>query len=100
MYVVVHHTILSEAAFERRLSLQTGNGAPAGVRVLMFLPSADQSTIVCLWEGPSVHAIRRYVDDTLADASRNVCYEVAAEPAFARPAPGLATEPIPLRQTA
>jgi hypothetical protein len=86
MYVVAYHTILSEAAFERGLSLQTGQGAPDGVRVLMFLPSVDQSTVVCLWEGPSV------------DASRNVCYEVAANPAFARPALGLAADPIPLRQ--
>jgi hypothetical protein len=100
MYVVVHHTILSEVAFERGLSLQTGRGAPDGVRVLMFLPSVDQSTVVCLWEGPSVDAIQGYVDDTLGDASRNACYEVAAEPAFARQALGLATEPIPLRQTA
>jgi hypothetical protein len=98
MYVVAYHTILSEAAFERGLSLQTGQGAPDGVRVLMFLPSVDQSTVVCLWEGPSVDAVQEFVDDTLGDASRNVCYEVAANPAFARPALGLAADPIPLRQ--
>jgi hypothetical protein len=98
MYVVVYHTIRSQAAFERGLRLQTAEGAPAGARVVQFLPAVDGSTVVCLWESGSVEALQRYVDKMLGETSVNTCYEVAAEPAFARRPLGLATEPISLRQ--
>ncbi len=98
MYVVVHHAIRSQAAFERGLRLQTGEGAPAGVRVVQFLPDVDGSEVICLWESGSVEAVQRYVDKMLGETSVNTCYEVATEPAFARRPLGLATEPISLRQ--
>ena len=91
MYVVVHHHIKDPgAAWPRGERLLRGAGAPNGVRGLQFYPSTDGSTITCLWETPSVEAIRQYVDSTLGDSSENRCYEVDAEQAFSRQPLGLA----------
>ena len=98
MYVVVKHEILDPTtAFPRGERLQTGEGAPAGARVLQFYPSQDGTQVVCLWESDSVEAVQHYVDEVLGDASKNTCYEVNAEPAFSERALGLATKPIMLR---
>ena len=91
MYVVVHHEIRNpETAFARGESLQTGEGAPAGVRVLQFYPSTDGSTVTCLWEADAVSALQEYVDTVLGDSSVNACYEVDAGQAFAERPLGLA----------
>lgn len=98
MYVVVQHEIHDpEAAFARGERLQTGDGAPEGVRVLHFLPAVDGSRVTCLWEADSVDAVQQYADEILGSSSTNTCYEVAAEPAFAERALGLATAPMALR---
>ena len=94
MYVVVQHRIKDPAAaFTRGETLIKNEGAPAGVHGLQFYPSRDRAAVTCLWEAPSVQAVRAYVDATLGDASDNTCYEVDAEQAFARP-------PLGLRETA
>lgn len=91
MYVVVQHDIQNrEAAFSRGEKLKKGEGAPRGVRVLQFLPSRDGSAVTCLWEADSVESVERFVDATLGDASRNECYEVDAEQAFAKAPEGIA----------
>ena len=94
MYVVVQHEIRnSETAFSRGEKLQTGEDAPAGVRVLQFYPSTDGSAVICLWEADAVSAVQRYVDTVLGDSSVNTCYEVDAGPAFAERPLGLAAAP-------
>ena len=98
MYVVAQHDIKDqETAFERGARLQTGDGAPEGVRVLQFYPAVDGSRVTCLWEAPSVESVQQYADEVLGTSSVNTCYEVAAEPAFAERALGLATSPMALR---
>jgi hypothetical protein len=69
-------------------------GAPAGARGLQFYPSRDGSAVTCLWEADSVEAIQGYVDRTLGDSSRNTCYEVNAEQAFAERPLGLPASPM------
>ena len=94
MYVVVQHQIKNpETAFSRGEKLMKNEGAPAGVRVLQFYPSRDQTLVTCLWEAPSVASVQAYVDSTLGNSSDNACYEVDAEQAFAR-------QPLGLRETA
>jgi hypothetical protein len=98
MYIVVQHDIQDQdAAFTRGARLQTGDGAPDGVRVLQFYPAADGSRVTCLWEAGSVESVQRFADEVLGDASINTCYEVAAEPAFSERPLGLATAPMALR---
>jgi hypothetical protein len=90
MYVVAQHQIKDQkTAFSRGEKLIRNEGAPAGARSLQFYPSADMSAVTCLWEADSVAAIQEYVDSTLGDSSRNTCYEVDAEQAFAERPLGL-----------
>lgn len=85
MYIVVQHRITNpQTAFARGERLMKSEGAPTGVRNLQFYPSRDRSAVTCLWESPSVGAVRGYVDSTLGDSSENICYEVDSEHAFAR----------------
>jgi hypothetical protein len=91
MYVVVQHEIRNpETAFARGEKLQTGEGAPEGVRVLQFYPSTDGSAVTCLWEADAVSPVQEYVDTVLGDSSVNTCYEVDPGPAFAERPLGLA----------
>lgn len=90
MYVVVQHEIKNpEVAFARGEKLKKSEGAPDGARVLQFYPAADGSAVTCLWEAPTVAAIQDYVNKTLGDASKNTCYQVDADQAFARQVLGL-----------
>ena len=93
MYVIVQHTIKSPEAFARGEALMRGDGAPAGVRVLQFYPSADASTVICLWESDSVDAVQGYADRTLGDTSVNTSFEVNSEQAFSERPLGLPAEP-------
>ena len=63
--------------------MQRSEGAPQGTRVLQFLPSQDGTLVTCLWESNSVADVQSYVDQTLGDASVNLCYAVEATAAFA-----------------
>ena len=95
MHVVVEHAIKDpSAAFARGERLMKHEDAPPGVRVLQFYPSRDSTTVVCLWETPSVEAIQQYVDVTLGDTSDNTCWEVDTEHAFARQPAGIAESPM------
>ncbi|MGH3129021.1 MAG: hypothetical protein ACRDPX_13960 [Gaiellaceae bacterium] len=94
MFVVVQHTLKDPpAALARGERLQRSEGAPPGTRVLQFLPSQDGSLVTCLWESDAVADVQSYVDQTLGDASVNLCYAVEAAVAFAQAPEGLAERP-------
>ena len=89
MYVVVQHTFLNPPeAFSRGERLIKNEGAPTAPG-LQFYPARDGSGATCLWESNSVADVQGYVDDTLGDSSRNLCYEVDAGNAFAEQPLGL-----------
>ena len=93
MYVVVQHTILNPPdAFSRGEKLIKNQGAPDGTRVLQFYPAQDGSHATCLWESNRVADVQWFVDDTLGDSSRNLCYEVDAANAFARQPLGISEQ--------
>ncbi len=93
MYVVVHHTFLDPPqAFSRGEKLIRNQGAPDGTTVLQFYPAQDGARATCLWESNDVADVQWYVDDTLGDSSRNLCYEVDAANAFARQPLGIAEQ--------
>ena len=91
MYVVVQHTLLDPpTAFARGERLKTADGAPRGTEVLQFLPSQDGSLVTCLWQSQSLADVQTFVDDTLGDSSRNLCYAVEESAAFAELPDGIA----------
>jgi hypothetical protein len=92
MYVIVHHRFTNPpSALERGMKLIKNEGAPAGTTGLQFYPSRDGSQAICLWDSDSVTDIQSYVDDTLGDASVNICWEVDGDQAFADRPLGLQT---------
>ncbi len=94
MYVIVQHQIKDpQAAFSRGEKLMTGEGAPAGVRVLQFYPSSDGSAVTCLWEAGTVESVQHYVDTILGDSSENTSYQVNSLKAFAEPPAGHPASP-------
>ena len=94
MLVIVQHTLTDPpAAFERGERLQRGEGAPAGTEVLQFFPSQDGTRVTCVWQSDSVADVQGYVDETLGDASVNLCYAVEESAAFARLPAGIASQP-------
>jgi len=91
MLVVVQHRLTDPpTAFARGELLKRGDGAPAGTRVLQFFPSQDGTHVTCLWESDSVADVQSYVDETLGDASDNLCYAVEETAAFAEAPKGIA----------
>lgn len=98
MLVVVHHQLIDPpTAFARGERLKSGEGAPLGSQVLQFLPSQDGSLVTCLWQSRAVEDVQAFVDETVGDASRNVCYAVEESAAFAAPLRGIATRPVTAR---
>ena len=76
MYVIVHHRFTYPlTAFDRGVKLIKNEDVPAGTRGLQFYPNRSGSEAICLWESESVADVQGYVDETLRDASVNVCWE-------------------------
>ena len=91
MFVVVQHQLTDlQTAFVLGERLQSGEGAPSGTRVIQFYPSQDGTLATCLWESTAVSAVQAYVDETLGDASVNLCYPVEESAAFAEAPRGIA----------
>ena len=85
MYVAVHHTVKDPASFQTRGD-QLREGWPEGVTPRQFLPDGHGRRAACLWEAPSVDAVREYVDGCLGDASDQEYFAVADQRAFGLPA--------------
>ena len=94
MLVIVQHTLTDPpTAFARGERLKQAERAPHGTRVLQFLPSTDGTRVTCLWESNAVADVQSFVDETLGDASVNLCYEVESSAAFAEAPSGIASRP-------
>lgn len=94
MLVVVQHTLTDPpTALARGERLKRAGGAPRGTHVLQFLPSQDGTLVTCLWESQAVDDVQSFVDETLGDASRNLCYAVEESVAFAELPDGIAAPP-------
>ena len=97
MLVIVQHQLIDPpSAFIRGERLKRGEGAPAGTRVLQFLPSRDGTLVTCLWESEAVEDVQSFADETLGDASENLCYAVEETAAFATLPVGIASPPTPV----
>jgi len=94
VYIVVQHRLQDPpTAFARGERLKRAEGAPEGSQVLQFLPSRDGAFVTCLWESDAVEDVQSFVDETLGDASQNLCYAVEDNGAFATLPAGIAAPP-------
>ena len=86
MYVIVHHRFTDPpTALERGVKLIKNEAVPAGTRGLQLYPNRNGSEAICLWESESVADVQGYVDETLGDASMNVCWRSTATRPSPRP---------------
>ena len=85
MHVVVQHRITDSEKFFSANAEEVAGGGPLGVRGRQFFPSQDRSVAVCLWETPSIDALRDYLDPATAGMSANTYFEVDEERAMGLP---------------
>ena len=85
MNVVVQHRITDPEKFFSANAEEISGGGPPGVQGRQFFPSQDRSAAVCLWEAPSIDALRDYLDPATAGMSENTYFEVDGKRAMGLP---------------
>jgi len=86
MFVVVEHQIKNADAFFGAAESVVG-GSPEDLKTIQFFPSGDRKRAVCLWEAPSVEAVKDYLEDKIASSSENTYYAVDNKVAMGLPVP-------------
>ena len=84
MYVVVNHAI-SDASKFWAIAKSATAALPAGYKVIHTFPSSDGRKAVCVWEGPSVEAVRGLLDPATAGVARNDYFEAPNKEGMAMP---------------
>jgi hypothetical protein len=85
MHIVVMHRITDPEKFFSMSAEEVAGGGPPGVQGRQFFPGTDGSTAVCLWEAPSIDALRGYLDTATEGAAENTYFEVDTERAMGLP---------------
>jgi hypothetical protein len=75
MLVIAHHDIQDPEKFWGAAK-DIGSVMPANLKLHSVFPSTDMKTGTCVWEGPSVNDVQKFLDDNVGSISRNTCYEV------------------------
>jgi hypothetical protein len=72
VHVVAIHRINDPQGFQEAIQRETGGGPPpGGFELPLQLVAEDGKTQVCLWDGPSVEAVKELVDDTVGEFAEN-----------------------------
>ena len=79
MHVGVIHRISDPEAFEQAEQKALEAGLPEGLGLPVRAATHDHSTAICIWEGPSVDAVRDVVESTVGEYSQNEYHEVELE---------------------
>jgi hypothetical protein len=70
MYVLVHHNIRQPKEFWSRVQ-SVGDNFPPALTLHHTLSASDGTLASCLWEAPSVDAVRTFLEPVLADIASN-----------------------------
>lgn len=84
MLVIAHHDIQDPETFWKAAQ-DIGSKMPAGLKLHSVFPSTDMKTGTCVWEGPSVEDVQKFIDDSVGSVSKNSCYEVNEAAAMGAP---------------
>jgi len=79
MHVGVIHRISDPQAFEQAEQKALEAGLPEGFRLPVHAATRDHSTAICIWEGPSVDAVRDLVESVVGEYSENEYLEMQLE---------------------
>jgi hypothetical protein len=79
MHVGVIHRISDPKAFQQAEQAALDAGLPEGFRLPVHAETPDHTTALCIWEGPSVDAVRDLVESVVSEYSQNEYFEVELE---------------------
>ena len=79
MHVGVIHRISDPKAFQQAEQAALDAGLPEGIRLPVHAETPDHTTALCIWEGPSVDAIRDLVESVVGEYSQNEYFQVELE---------------------
>lgn len=83
MFVAIYHEIHDQELFKEKVNLMAP--PPESLRRHQFLTATDLTRAACLWEAPSVGALRDYIDPQLEPASTQTYIQVNEERAVGLP---------------
>ena len=79
MHVGVIHRISNPAAFQQAEQGALAGGLPEGFRLPVHAETPDHTTAICVWDGPSVDAVRDLVESVVGEYSQNEYFEMELE---------------------
>jgi hypothetical protein len=79
MHVGVIHRISNPAAFLQAEQEALAGGLPEGFRLPVHAETPDHTTAICVWDGPSVDAVRDLVESVVGEFSQNEYFEMELE---------------------
>ncbi len=79
MHVGVIHRISDPAAFQEAEEQALEAGLPEGFSLPVHAATPEHTTGLCIWEGPSVEAVRDLVESVVGRYSDNEYFEVELE---------------------
>jgi hypothetical protein len=79
MHVGVIHRISAPAAFHQAEQEALDAGLPEGFRLPVHAETPDHTTAICVWDGPSVEAVRDLVESVVGEYSQNEYFEMELE---------------------
>lgn len=83
MFVAIYHEIHDQELFKEKVNLMAP--PPESLRRHQFLTATHLTRAACLWEAPSVDALRDYIDPQLEPASTQTYIQVNEERAVGLP---------------
>jgi hypothetical protein len=79
MYVSVIHRISDPERFEAAEERALEAGLPEGFSLPIHAANSDHTTVICIWEGESVEAVRDLVESVVGEYSENEYYEMEVD---------------------
>ena len=79
MYVTAIHRISDPAGFTNAEDEAIAAGLPDGFSLPIHAATQDHEVGVCIWEGPSVEAVRELVESVVGPFSQNEYFEMSVD---------------------
>jgi hypothetical protein len=77
MYVSIIHRISDPERFEAAEQRALEEGLPEGFSLPIHATAPDYTTVMCIWEGESVEAVKELVESVVGEYSENEYFEMA-----------------------
>ena len=79
MHVIAIHHIHDPAGFQKAAAEAKTKELPPGLKLPIHAETNDYTKAVCIWEGPSVEAVRNQVESVVGTYSKNDYFEMTVQ---------------------